>query len=141
MELKNKIKIGLVLFLIIGLILNIINIQKILQDEFLRESFMCMYGGIFKIIFNIFFTLISLIWIYLSLMFRIDLYKKISKSNSFIDFFRSKTSFKSLKELFNPSHKQDKEYMKRINLLRIFNLVMIILFIIALFIVKSCSFL
>jgi hypothetical protein len=88
-----------------------------------------MYGSPLKVIFSIMFTIILLFWVYFGMMLRLELYRKVSKSDSLIDFFKEKNGYKSLKELFHPSYKKDKKYMRKININRILTFFVIIAFV------------
>ena len=138
MKLKNKIRLALTFFILLILIGYIFFLPLSLNDSYLKGTYSCMYGSPLKTIFSIMFTIIVLFWLYLGMMIRIELYRKVSKSDSLIDFFKVRNSSKFLKELIHPSYKKDKRYMKKINISRILTFFVIIAFIIGSLTIINC---
>ena len=138
MQLKTKVQIGFIIFLLIGIIFDIIFIPIYFKDESMYNTFMCMYGNLFNSVFIVLIELVLLSLTYFSYMIYIELYTRKDRRYSFFRFLMYNRNL-FWHELFFPTLKEDANYMRLINITRLLLLMTIIGFIAWFSIAIPCS--
>jgi len=138
MQLKTKVQLGFLIFILFIIIFDAFYIPLVvLKDEVIKKSLECTYGNFFNATFNIVLEIIILFWIYSGLMVYIELYSRKTIKNGFFNFIRSRPFI--LTELIFPTLKNDKKYMKYINIARLLSIIVIIGFILFFIIAIPCN--